>query len=95
MIANGDIKHIARLAGLHLTDNDLPSLKSDLRNILSQTLQLGLKIVTESNRPLRVNSGTANYGRDEIISAPGWEQTLRIAPQIETGMFAVPRVVRP
>ena len=95
MISNADIKHIARLAGLHLTDNDLPSLKSDLRNIPAQALQIGTEIKTESNRPHRVNPGTASHRRDEITSAPNQGQALRNAPQIKTGMFAVPRVVKP
>jgi aspartyl-tRNA(Asn)/glutamyl-tRNA(Gln) amidotransferase subunit C len=88
-----DVKKIAHLARLNLSDNDIPQLTSQLSSILDFIEQLNTA-KTEHTDPLAHPLDISQRLRPDTIT----EQDLRdkfqhIAPQVEAGLYLVPKVI--
>lgn len=84
-----NIKHIAKLARLKLSDEELQSFEKDMGAIVSMVERLpeikGNIVVSADNAmELREDIITPSMERDEI---------LKNAPMAESGCFAVPKIV--
>src|SRR5690349_4655482 len=92
-ISRADVEHVARLARLALSDDELQSLTSDLGAILDHVAQiaaLDTHDVPPTAHPLplvnvlRPDAVVAGLDRDEVLAA---------APAAEDGRFRVPRIL--
>jgi len=92
-LSDSDILHVARLARLRLTDEELGPVRKDLNRVLGyvselQSLDLeGVEPtmhVIESEAPLRADHEKASLSLDEA---------LRNAPNVRHDMFLVPRIM--
>ncbi len=85
-----DVKHIAKLARIKITDEELPKFTAELQNILGMVEQLppmednGALIDPSHPMELREDKAESLYRRDEL---------LKNAPQVEAGCVVVPQVV--
>jgi len=89
-ISRDDVAHVARLACLSLTDDELDSFTSQLADILEHAADLDA-LELEEIQPTAHPLPLANVLRDdEPGAAADREAFLASAPQVENNQFRVP-----
>jgi aspartyl-tRNA(Asn)/glutamyl-tRNA(Gln) amidotransferase subunit C len=92
-VSNEQVRHIARLARIAMSDEELERLVPELNNILGWVEQLAevdtdgvepLATVIEQKLRLREDAVTDGGCRDDILAN---------APDAQHGFFAVPKVI--
>jgi len=89
-----DVKKLAQLSALSLTDDEISSLAGDLSRILGYVEQLN-EVDTEGVEPTYQVTGLHTVTRpDEVIDyGVSQEALLRNAPDVQDGQMKVPRVL--
>jgi aspartyl-tRNA(Asn)/glutamyl-tRNA(Gln) amidotransferase subunit C len=88
-----DVEHVARLARLDLTEEELARLREQLAAILDAAARVG-EVATEDVPPTAWAIPRANvYRPDEPVPPLSHEDVLANAPDQEDGRFKVPRIV--
>jgi aspartyl-tRNA(Asn)/glutamyl-tRNA(Gln) amidotransferase subunit C len=92
-ISRDDVAHVARLARLTLSDDELDTFTGQLASILSHAADveaLQLDDVAPTNHPYPLQ----NVARpDEVRACLDRDEVLAQAPAAEAGMFRVPPVL--
>ncbi|MEV0674362.1 Asp-tRNA(Asn)/Glu-tRNA(Gln) amidotransferase subunit GatC [Mycobacterium sp. NPDC050441] len=92
-ISRDEVAHLARLARLALTDEELDSYAGQLDAILGHVSQIQSVDVTgvePTDNPLK----DVNVSRpDVVVPCLTQEEALAAAPRAEDGRFAVPRIL--
>jgi aspartyl-tRNA(Asn)/glutamyl-tRNA(Gln) amidotransferase subunit C len=92
-ISRDDVAHLARLARLALTDNEVDSFSGQLDAILQYVSQVQAVDVTDvapTGNPLSV----VNVTRPDVVeTCLTQEQALAEAPRAVEGRFAVPQIL--
>ena len=93
-ITEKEVRYVAGLANLTLTDAEVARLQGDLDGILEHFEQLN-RADTNGVEPMsQVLFGDADTLRDDVIVPPlGNEAALANAPQPGAGYFKVPKVI--
>jgi aspartyl-tRNA(Asn)/glutamyl-tRNA(Gln) amidotransferase subunit C len=105
-ISRDEVAHLARLARLALTDDELDSYAGQLDAILGHVSQIQSVDVTgveATDNPLArragaqrpgEESGIVNVSRPDVVEpCLTQEEALAAAPRAEDGRFAVPRIL--
>ncbi len=94
MSVNTDqVRHIARLARIKMSDAEIEALVPELNNILGWIEQLG-EVNTDGVEPLTAVIDNQLRLRDDIVSDGDCrDAVLANAPGAEHGFFAVPKVI--
>ncbi|OBB15926.1 asparaginyl/glutamyl-tRNA amidotransferase subunit C [Mycolicibacterium setense] len=105
-ISRDEVAHLARLARLALTDDELDSYAGQLDTILGHVSQIQSVDVTgvePTDNPLArragaqrpgEESGIVNVSRPDVVQpCLTQEEALAAAPRAEDGRFAVPRIL--
>jgi aspartyl-tRNA(Asn)/glutamyl-tRNA(Gln) amidotransferase subunit C len=92
-LSTEDVKKIARLARLAIREEDIPLYVKNLSDILSFVEQMN-GIDTAGVTPMAHPKDATQRLRDDIVT----EQNLRdhfqrIAPETESGLYLVPKVI--
>jgi len=92
-LTDDDIRHVARLARLALTDDEVSGLRGQLSDILSYAEKVG-EVAEPDVEPTGHAYGLRNVWRDDQPrpSLPP-EEAVAAAPMAEAGRFQVPRIV--
>ncbi len=95
MLSKQDIKHIAKLARLELTDAEIIKYGSQLSDVLSYVEQLR-EVNVDGVEPTAQVTGLEDILREDVIE--DWdkierEDSLRQAPELEDGQIKVKRVL--
>ena len=92
-ISRDEVAHLARLARLALTDNELDSFAGQLDAILGHVGRIQAVDVTgvePTDNPLK----DVNVTRpDVVVPCLSQDEALAAAPKAEDGRFAVPRIL--
>lgn len=92
-IDTNQVRHIAKLARIAMTDGEIAALVPELNNILGWVEQLG-EVDTEGVEPLAaVIPATLAFRKDVVDDGNVRDAVLANAPAASHGFFAVPRVV--
>ena len=92
-VTNEQVRHIAKLARIAMSDDELERLVPELNNILGWVEQLSevntdgvepLTAVIDQKLRLRADAVTVGDIRDEVLAN---------APDAQHGFFAVPKVI--
>ena len=94
-ISEEQVRHVALLARLELTDEQVARYGEDLNSILGHIdsiHHLDLEGVEPTEHPLDV----VNVTREDVVK-PGLsrEDALKNAPQVEDSAFVIPQIVGP
>ena len=92
-LTDDDVRHVARLARVALTDEEVDSLRGELTDILGYAEQVG-QAATREVPPTGHALRLSNVLRDDVPRpslAP--DEALSTAPEAEEGRFRVPRIV--
>jgi|SRR5450631_455609 aspartyl-tRNA(Asn)/glutamyl-tRNA(Gln) amidotransferase subunit C len=92
-ITRSDVEHVARLARLALTDDEIARFTTELGHILEHAADLAtldLDGVEPTAHPLSITNVTR---QDEIRPPLPRDEVLAEAPAVEDGRFRVPRIL--
>ena len=89
-----DLKHVARLARLHLTDEELRFFETQVAQILSFVEKLnevqGLENVEPTSHPLSLSNV---FREDRVSPSVDIEAFLKHSPQSKGRFFQVPKII--
>jgi aspartyl-tRNA(Asn)/glutamyl-tRNA(Gln) amidotransferase subunit C len=87
------VRHIAKLARIAMSDDELDRLVPELNNILDWVEQLG-EVDTDGVEPLATVIDQKLRLRDDIVNDGDCRDAiLANAPEAQHGFFAVPKVI--
>ena len=93
-LTDDDIRSLAVLSAISVTDEEVENLRGDLSNILDYVQQLD-ELDTDGVAPTYQVTGLANVSReDEIVEAGVTrEQLIALAPEEKEHQIKVPKVL--
>jgi aspartyl-tRNA(Asn)/glutamyl-tRNA(Gln) amidotransferase subunit C len=92
-VTNEQVRHIARLARIAMSDAELERLAPELNNILSWVEQLG-EVNTDGIEPLTAVIDQKLRLREDVVNDGNIrDDVLANAPEAHHGFFAVPKVI--
>ena len=87
------VRHIANLARIAMSEEELERLVPELNNILGWVEQLG-EVDTDGVEPLTaVIDQKLRHRDDQVTDGDRRDEILANAPDAEHGFFAVPKVI--
>ena len=90
---NNTVRNIARLARLHVADEQLDKYRDELSNILDLVAQMEA-VDTNGIEPMtHPFDATLRMREDEVTEANKREQYQSVAPNTENGLYLVPKVI--
>ncbi len=88
-----DVKNIAHLARLEISEDDVDQYAADLSNILDLVEQMN-QVDTEGVQPMAHPLDAKQRLRDDEISEQDQRDKFQaIAPDVENGLYRVPKVI--
>lgn len=92
-LSTDDVRHVARLARLALSAEEVEGLRSQLSDILAYAEKVG-EVAAEHVPPTSHAYALANVFREDEphVSLPP-EDAISTAPEVEDGRFRVPKIV--
>ena len=92
-LSEKDIRHVAKLAALEISDEEIGVMQRDLNNILNYIEKLS-QVSSRGVVPTSHVHGVVNFFRDDIIRDSFSQESLeQIAPDFSGGCFRVPRII--
>ncbi len=93
-ITTDDVRHLAQLSNLQISDDEVDNLRGDLENILGYIEQLS-ELDTTGVEPTYQVTGLENVWRDDEVQDAGVsrEQLLELAPERVDNSVKVPKVL--
>jgi aspartyl-tRNA(Asn)/glutamyl-tRNA(Gln) amidotransferase subunit C len=92
-VTNEQVRHIARLARIAMSDEELEKLVPELNNILGWVEQLG-EVNTDGVEPLTAVIDLKQRLRDDVVNDGNIrDEIMANAPEAQHGFFAVPKVI--
>jgi aspartyl-tRNA(Asn)/glutamyl-tRNA(Gln) amidotransferase subunit C len=88
-----DIKRIARLARIAVSDPEMETLRGELSGIfrLIESMQA---VDTRNVAPMSHSEGMAQRLREDSVTETDQRELLQsVAPQVEAGLYLVPKVI--
>ena len=92
-VSNDQVRHIAKLARIAMSDEEIERLAPELNNILGWVEQLG-EVNTDGIEPLTAVIDQKLRLRDDAVTEGNIrDEVLANAPEAQHGFFAVPKVI--
>jgi len=92
-LSEHDVRHVAMLARLELTDDEVEAMRDDLNSILGHIDEIQ-RLDLASVPPMAHATAVTNVTRDDIVVAPlPQDVAVMNAPQSENGAFVIPQIV--
>jgi aspartyl-tRNA(Asn)/glutamyl-tRNA(Gln) amidotransferase subunit C len=92
-LSDKDVRHVARLSALEISDNEIDALRETLGDILEYVNTLS-SVPTQGVEPTSHVHGVVNAFRDDIIKdSLSVEDVERNAPDFAGNSFRVPRII--
>jgi aspartyl-tRNA(Asn)/glutamyl-tRNA(Gln) amidotransferase subunit C len=92
-VSSQQVRHIAKLARIGMSDAEIEALVPELNNILGWVEQLG-EVNTDGVEPLTAVIDQKLRLRDDVVDDGDIrEDVLANAPEAQHGFFAVPKVI--
>jgi aspartyl-tRNA(Asn)/glutamyl-tRNA(Gln) amidotransferase subunit C len=92
-VSNDQVRHIAKLARIAMSDEEIERLAPELNNILGWVEQLA-EVNTDGIEPLTAVIDQKLRLRDDVVTEGNIrDEVLANAPEAQHGFFAVPKVI--
>ena len=92
-VSNEQVRHIAKLARIAMSEEEIERLVPELNNILGWVEQLG-EVDTDGVEPLTGVIDQKLRLRDDVVDDGNIrDEVLENAPDAQHGFFAVPKVI--
>ena len=93
IISEDEIKHIAKLANLNLTEEEIKGYAKDLTDILGMANLVNNVNTDDVDETIEFNDLYNVFRKDEIKQCSKRDELLSNAPSQEEGMFRIPKVL--
>ena len=92
-VSSEQVRHIAKLARIAMSEEEIERLMPELNNILGWVEQLG-EVNTDGVEPMTAVIDLKLRLRDDVVNDGNIrDQVLANAPEAQHGFFAVPKVI--
>ena len=88
-----EVRRVAKLARLKLSDEQLQQYRGELSSVLEHIAKLSELDVHNVEPMSHPHDLTNRLDEDEVIAPMGVEQLLQIAPAVQDQLLAVPKVL--
>ena len=92
-ISKEEIIHIAKLASLNLSDEEIERYTNDMQEILEFANTINNVNTDGMNETIGANEKFNVFRKDEVINFENREVLLKNAPSQDEGMFRIPKVI--
>ncbi|ORU90305.1 MAG: asparaginyl/glutamyl-tRNA amidotransferase subunit C [Cycloclasticus sp. symbiont of Poecilosclerida sp. M] len=92
-IQEEDVRKIAHLARIEIQNKDTPAYASDLTNIMGLVAQMAAVDTSNIEPMAHPMEQTQRLRVDEVTEQDNREKFQSIAPDVEQGVYLVPRVI--
>lgn len=93
-LSDDDVKHVAKLSAIEITEEEVPTLKEQLNSILDYVQTLS-EIPTRGVEPTFHIHPVSNVFRDDVHQASyKSEEIAKIAPDFKDNFFRVPQIIK-
>jgi aspartyl-tRNA(Asn)/glutamyl-tRNA(Gln) amidotransferase subunit C len=93
MISKDDVKYVADLARIHLTDEETELLTADLEKILQYINTLDTLDVSQTQPTSHVLPLTNVHREDKVRPSFTQDEALKFSVEKQDGAFKVPKVI--
>lgn len=93
IISEDEIRHIAKLASLNLTDEEIKRYTRDMKDILEMADTVNNVNTDEVDETIGTNGIYNVFRKDEIKQNNNRDNLLSNAPSQDDGMFRIPKVI--
>ena len=88
-----DVKKIAHLARLNITEDEVALYATQLSQILEFIAQMN-EVNTKTVEPLAHPLDVSQRSREDVVTEPNLRDLFQqCAPQVEAGLYLVPKVI--
>lgn len=92
-IKKEDVIHIAKLADLNLSENEIERYTKDMQEILEFANMINSVNTEGMNETIASNEKSNVFRKDKVKSFKNREALLSNAPSQDEGMFRIPKVL--
>ena len=92
-ISKEEIMHIAKLASLNLTEQEIEQYTGDMKEILELANTINSVNTEGFGETIGANEKYNVLRKDEVIEFEDKEALLKNAPSQDEGMFRIPKVI--
>lgn len=92
-ISKEEIIHIAKLASLNLSDEEIEKYTGDMQEILEFANMINNVNTEGMNETVAANEKSNVFRKDEVVNFKNRELLLQNAPSQDEGMFRIPKVI--
>lgn len=92
-ISRDEIIHIAKLADLNLSEDEIEKYRTDLEDILEFATVINNVDTSNVDITIGANAKSNCFRKDEVVSFPNKDLLLKNAPSQDEGMFHIPKVI--
>lgn len=93
IISKEEIIHIAKLASLNLSDEEIESYTNDMEDILEFANIINSVNTDGMSETIVANEKSNVLRKDEVVNFENRELLLQNAPSQDEGMFRIPKVI--
>ena len=92
-ISREEIIHIAKLAMLNLSEQEIDNYTKDMQEILGYAEMINNLDTSAINETIAATEQKNVFRKDEVIQPQAREELLQNAPSQDEGMFRIPKVL--
>lgn len=92
-ISKEEVIHIAKLADLNLSENEIEKYTKDMQEILEFANKINSVDTNEMTETIAANEKSNVFRKDEVVQFQNREKLLSNAPSQDEGMFRIPKVL--
>lgn len=92
-ISKQEIIHIAKLACLNLSENEIEKYTKDMQEILEFANTINNVNTEGMNETIAANEKSNVLRKDEVVDFGNRDALLQNAPSQDEGMFRIPKVI--
>lgn len=92
-INKDEVIHIAKLADLNLSENEIERYTKDMQEILEFANSINSVNTDGMNETVAANKKSNVFRKDEVVDFENREILLQNAPSQDEGMFRIPKVL--
>ncbi len=92
-ISKEEVVHIAKLASLNLSDEEIEKYTGDMQEILEFANMINNVNTDGMNETVATNEKCNVFRKDEVVNFENRELLLQNAPSQDEGMFRIPKVI--
>lgn len=92
-ISKEEIIHIAKLASLNLSEEEIEKYTGDMQEILEFANMINNVNTEGMNETVAANGKSNAFRKDEVVEFENREILLQNAPSQDEGMFRIPKVI--